>query len=134
MSVPSPLRRCLALVLALAAASFVSAAQKSSGPEIPLLEGLGPHTRPIATKSPEAQKYFDQGLNLVFGFAHGASLRSFKEAARLDPECAMAHWGIALASGPHINSMTVEPDMAEQAWKELQLALKHAAGAKPADR
>jgi tetratricopeptide (TPR) repeat protein len=73
-------------------------------------------------------------MNLVFGFAHGAAIRSFKAAALLDPECAMAHWGIALASGPHINFPLVPPPMAEQAWSALQLARKYAANAKPADR
>ena len=115
--------------------AFTLAAETGAmGPEIPLLQGLGPHTRSITTKSPLAQKYFDQGLNLLFGFAHGASIRSFKEAARLDPECAMAHWGIALASGPHINFPLVPPPMAEQAWTELNLAQKYAGNAKPADR
>src|SRR5690349_5867275 len=56
-----------------------------------LIEGLGPHTRKVTTKSPQAQKYFEQGLNLIFGFNHGSAIRSFQEAARLDPECAMAH-------------------------------------------
>ncbi|HEY8995686.1 MAG TPA: hypothetical protein VIM71_13540, partial [Lacunisphaera sp.] len=65
-------------------------------PSIPLLDNLGSHTHPITTSSPEAQHYFDQGLRFLFGFNHGAAIRSFQEAARLDPECAMAHWGIAL--------------------------------------
>ena len=102
--------------------------------EIPLLQGLGSYTWPITTKSPQAQKYFDQGMSLLFGFAHDAAIRSFKEAAQLDPESAMTHWGIALACGPHINSPAVPPPMAELAWKELQLAQKHAAAAKPVER
>ena len=100
----------------------------------PFFEGLGPHTRRIATKSPEAQRYFDQGLNFLFGFNHGASIRSFKEAARLDPSSAMAHWGIALASGPHINFPLVPPPMAEQAWNALTLARQHADGESAVDR
>jgi tetratricopeptide (TPR) repeat protein len=123
------------LVLLVAPGAFIIGAEADQArAAIPLLQGLGVHTRPVATKSPEAQKYFDQGFNLVFGFAHSAAIGSFKEAARLDPECAMAHWGIALASGPHINFPLVPPPMAEQAWNALQLAQKYAAQAKPADR
>ena len=130
-----PLRCAFALALIVAPGAVMFGAESGAmSAGIPLLPGLGPHTRPIATKSPQAQKYFDQGLNLVFGFAHGAAIRSFQEAARLDPECAMAHWGIALASGPHINFPLVPPPMAEQAWNALQRAQKFAASAKPADR
>ena len=100
----------------------------------PLFEGLGSHTRKITTSSPEAQRYFDQGLALVHGFNHGSAIRSFQEAARLDPDCAMAHWGIALASGPHINFPLVPPPAAELAWAELTLAQQHTAEASPVER
>jgi tetratricopeptide (TPR) repeat protein len=100
----------------------------------PLFAGLGPHSRRVTTRSAEAQKYFDQGLNFVFGFNHGAAIRSFQEAARLDPDCAMAHWGIALASGPHINFPMVPPPMAGQAWAELTLAKQHSANASAVER
>src|SRR6185369_7670158 len=60
--------------------------------------------------------------------------RSFQEAARLDPNCAMAHWGIALANGPHINFPVVPPPAAETAWKELALAQAAAVHATPLER
>ena len=82
-----------------------------SAPE-PFFEGLGSHTRKISTDSPEAQKYFDQGLNFLFGFNHGAAIRAFQAAEKADPTCAMVHWGIALACGPHINSPHVLPSAA----------------------
>ncbi len=104
------------------------------GAPYPLLEGLGPHRHPITTKSAEARKYFDQGLNLLFGFNHGAAIRSFKEAVQLDPECAMGHWGIALANGPHINFPAMLPPMVEEAWTELQLAKKYAPAASPVEQ
>ena len=91
-------------------------------PPEPFFEGLGSHTRKISTDSPEAQKYFDQGLNFLFGFNHGAAIRAFQAAEKADPTCAMVHWGIALACGPHINSPHVSPSAAELAWKELVLA------------
>lgn len=87
-----------------------------------LYDGLGNHTYKVTTKSGDAQKYFDQGLRFLFGFNHGAAIRSFQEAARIDPDCAMAHWGVALALGPHINFPMVPPPAAELAWKELGLA------------
>ncbi len=104
------------------------------GAQEPLFEGLGSYTRKVTTNSPEAQKYFNQGLNFVFGFNHGAAIRSFQEAARLDPTCAMAHWGIALACGPHINLPMVPPPAAELAWKELTLARQNAAHASAVER
>jgi tetratricopeptide (TPR) repeat protein len=100
----------------------------------PLYEGLGNHSHRITTRSPAAQQYFDQGLRLLYGFNHGAAIRSFQEAARFDPTCAMAHWGIALASGPHINFPLVPPPAAELAWRELGLAQQHAAGATAVER
>src|SRR5262249_18215751 len=68
-----------------------------------LLPGMGDHHHPISTRNPEAQKFFDQGLTLVYAFNRPEALRSFRRAAELDPKAAMPHWGIALASGPHIN-------------------------------
>ena len=115
-------------VLAGLACGLLLAGPVAAQPGIPLLSNLGRHTRHVTTSLPEAQRYFDQGLNLVFGFNHGAAIRSFQEAARLDPACAMAHWGIALASGPHINFPVVPPPAAELAWRELALAQAHAAG------
>lgn len=92
----------------------------------PLYDGLGTYSRKITTKDATAQRYFDQGLALLHGFNHRGAIRSFQEAARLDPQCAMAHWGAALAAGPHINYPLVPPPMAELAWKELTLAKQHA--------
>lgn len=104
------------------------------GAEEPLFEGLGSYTRTITTSSPEAQRYFNQGLAFLHGFNHGAAIRSFQRAAELDPECAMAHWAIALASGPHINYPLVPPPAAERAWKELGLANQYARHASPLER
>jgi tetratricopeptide (TPR) repeat protein len=98
-----------------------------------LFEGLGSYTRAIFTDSPDAQRYFNQGLAFLHGFNHGAAIRSFQQAAEQDPDCAMVHWAIALASGPHINSPSVPPPAAELAWKELNLAKQHAAGASPVE-
>jgi tetratricopeptide (TPR) repeat protein len=100
----------------------------------PFFEGLGSYSRKITTDSPKAQRYFNQGLAFLHGFNHGAAIRSFQEAARLDPKCAMAHWAIALACGPHINLTAVPPPAAELAWNELQLAQQNAEHASPVER
>jgi tetratricopeptide (TPR) repeat protein len=100
----------------------------------PLYDGLGSYSRKVTTNSAEAQSYFDQGLGFLHGFNHRAAIRAFQQAAELDPECAMAHWGVALACGPHINSMAVPPDAAELAWKELELAQRNAGNASPVEQ
>src|SRR5687768_2272118 len=71
---------------------------------VPLYTNLGNHHRAITTANPAAQRYFDQGLRLVYGFNHTEAIRAFTEAARLDPNCAMCYWGIAYAYGPHVNA------------------------------
>lgn len=70
---------------------------------VPLFDNLGSHHHAITTKVPLAQRYFDQGLRLVYAFNHEEAIRAFEEATRLDPKCAMAFWGIGLASGPNYN-------------------------------
>ena len=100
----------------------------------PFFEGLGSYSRKITTDSPRAQRYFNQGLAFLHGFNHGAAIHSFQEAARLDPKCAMAHWAIALACGPHINLAVVPPAAADLAWSELQLAQENAEHASAVER
>ena len=100
----------------------------------PLYDGLGSYSRNVTTDSPEAQRYFDQGLAFLHGFNHRAAIRAFQQAAEIDPRCAMVHWGLALACGPHINLTVVPPPAAELAWKELNLARKNADYASPVER
>ena len=100
----------------------------------PLYDGLGSYSRKVTTDSAEAQRYFDQGLGFLHGFNHRAAIRAFQQAAELDPQCAMAHWGVALACGPHINSMAVPPPAAELAWKEIGLAQKNEGNASPVEQ
>src|SRR4051795_11927370 len=100
----------------------------------PLRNDLGTYTRKVTTKNPKAQRYFNQGLAFIHGFNHASAIRSFQEAANADPNCAAAHWAIALAAGPHINYPLVPPPMAELAWKELTLAQEHADKASPVEK
>ena len=91
--------RPVALALLLAASTLT--AQQGS---VPLYDNLGTHHKTISTRVPLAQRYFDQGLRLVYGFNHAESIRSFTRATELDPSCAICWWGIAYAYGPHVNA------------------------------
>ncbi|MFL6777006.1 MAG: tetratricopeptide repeat protein [Sphingomicrobium sp.] len=71
---------------------------------VPLYEGLGKVHFPITTSNPSAQAYFDQGLGFAYGFNHAAAIVAFREAQRLDPNCALCFWGEAFAHGPNINA------------------------------
>src|SRR5262249_47589415 len=88
----------------------------------PLLDGLGDLHHPITTESKQAQRYFDQGLRLLFGFNHKEAIRSFRSAAYLDPNCAMAYWGVAYALGPHVNK-PMDAEDTVGAWEALQRAV-----------
>jgi len=76
----------------------------------PLFDNLGSLHHPITTTSEQAQRYFDQGLRLVYAFNHEEAIRSFEAAAQQDPQAAMPYWGIALALGPNINRAMEKKD------------------------
>ena len=100
----------------------------------PLFDGLGPRSRQVATTSADAQRYFDQGLKFLYAFNHDEAIRSFRQAATLDPTCAMAWWGIAYACGPHINNPTVDEPHAREGSEALAKARERAPGASPVER
>ena len=74
-----------------------------------ILERLGDHRRVVATESEAAREWFDQGLALMNGYNFDGAIASFREATLLDPEFAMAWWGIAYASGPNQNNDAIMP-------------------------
>jgi hypothetical protein len=80
---------------------------------------MGAWHHPIATKNQDAQKFFDQGLALLYGFNRYESLRSFQKASQLDPQAAMTYWGMAMAQGPYVN-MDGDPSVN---WKEACQAI-----------
>lgn len=98
-----------------------------------MFTGLGPVHHAVGTKSPRAQKLFDQGLGLCYAFNHDEAIRSFQEAARADSTCAMAWWGIALAYGPNIN-MPMSAEAEQKALDAMARAKTLAAKAPAADR
>jgi tetratricopeptide (TPR) repeat protein len=112
---------------------WLLAATGISGAAVPLYSGLGTLRHAVTTRSPSAQRYFDQGLKLCYAFNHDEAIRAFREAARLDPACAMAHWGIAYALGPNIN-LPVDPDREREAFAEVQKARALGSKATPRER
>lgn len=103
-------------------------------PAAPQFAGIGPHRRPVSTKSAAAQKYFDQGLTWTFAFNHDEAIRSFEEAARQDPQLAMAWWGVALCYGPHINFPILPEEKAKAAWAALTRAQQLKSNASPVEQ
>lgn len=87
-----------------------------------LQEGLGRHHFPISSNGAMAQRYFDQGLILSFGFNHAEAASSFRESQRRDPNCAMCYWGEALVLGPNINA-PMDPSVVPQAFAAVEKAL-----------
>ena len=81
-----------------------AAVQAAEPPRVTLDPGLGKVHLPVTTASPLAQRYVDQGLAYAYGFNHAAAIAAFREAQRIDPQCAMCFWGEALAHGPNINA------------------------------
>ena len=121
--------RTVALVLGIAFATPAAAqhaeANMSAVPadSVPLYDSLGTQSRAVTTSSVLAQRYFDQGLRLTYGFGHGEAVRSFRAAVALDPECAMCWWGIAWARGPYINA-EMDSTGGVEAYDAIQNALR----------
>ena len=99
-----------------------------------LMSGLGKHFHPVSTRNAEAQQFFNQGLTLVYGFNHAEAIRSFARAAELDPQLAMAYWGIALATGPNYNETEIDATRKKAAFEAVQKALSLAANAPEQER
>jgi tetratricopeptide (TPR) repeat protein len=101
---------------------------------------LGSYTRKVTTAVPEAQLWFDRGLNWLFGFNHAEAIACFKKALEHDPVCAMAYWGISYAAGPNYNLPWILYDPAGKAavlaaaYDAMQSALAHAGGASPVEQ
>ena len=125
----------LAVVFLSAFAAFAQHEHGAAGSRrtIVLSESMGDLHHPVSTKSAEAQRYFNQGLTFVYAFNHDAAIRSFQRASELDPQMAMAHWGIALALGPNIN-LDVDPEREKSAFESTERARKLSAGASEPER
>lgn len=132
---------CTAIIAMGCAAAPETAPPATTDPAAPpmatssptLMTGVGSHHHPMATSNPDAQRYFDQGFDLVFGFNHEEAARSFQRAAELDPKAAMPHWGIAWALGPNYN-LDVDDERAQKAHGAMQQALSLSGDGPPAER
>lgn len=107
-------------------------AHKEAGPAT-LMSGIGDLDHPVTTTSPEAQKFFDQGLRLIYAFNHDEAARSFRRAAELDPKMAMAYWGIAEAIGPNYNDPASE-ERFQDAHEAIQKAVGLSANVSASER
>ena len=104
-----------------------------SGALAPRLQNLGAYVFPASTRNKQAQLFINQGINLAYGFNHAEAARAFAEAARLDPELAMAYWGHALVLGSNINA-PMNPDDEAKAFEAIQKAVALKAKASPRER
>ena len=123
-----PTRLVLGLVLAAGCSAQPGPHAHHGGPSAApamgapvLFDNLGDYHRTITTTSRQAQAYFDQGLRLVYGFNHHEAQAAFREAARLDPACAMCVWGSALTYGSNYNSPT-DAERERGAWAAVSQA------------
>src|SRR3954470_24098990 len=137
-------RSALALALLLAAAP-VAAQHEDHAPAPPqtladwakgarLYDGLGGFHRAVTTRSPEAQRLFDQGMRFVWAFNHDEATRSFARAAEIDPACAACWWGVALTLGPNYNMPMMAEARAKAGWEAIARARAAAPAATPVER
>jgi tetratricopeptide (TPR) repeat protein len=128
----------LLLILFVSSSTFGQHGHGSGGSEpkkslVWLDDGLGDVYHPVTTKNAGAQRYFDQGLAYLYAFNHDAGVASFRQAAELDPDMAMAYWGMALGLGANYND-PANTDRFAQAYLELQKAVALAPKASQADQ
>ena len=128
MKLLAPLSVLLAGLCSLFAQSLFAQSESAA-----LMPGMGQHHHSISTKNPEAQRFFDQGITLVFAFNHEEAARSFRRAAELDPQSAMPYWGVALALGPCIN-LDVDPAHEKAAYEAVQKAKSLSPGVTESER
>jgi len=125
------------LLCGLAAAQTPAPAHQHSAPAKPkpatLMTGLGDLHHPVSTSNAQAQRFFDQGLRLIYAFNHDEAARSFQRAADLDPKLAMAYWGVAEAVGPNYNDPASDERFAA-AHEAIQKAVDVATGASPVEQ
>jgi tetratricopeptide (TPR) repeat protein len=115
-------------VLGLLCAAVAGFAQEktpaAAAPKASLYSGFTGYARKVTTDSAQAQQWFDQGIQLLYGFNHDEAIRSFEKAAEIDPSCAMAWWGSAYARGLHINNPQMGEEQSKLAYQAARKALQ----------
>lgn len=115
------------LMMATAAAAQHNHGNGNSAPRpADLHPDLGTYHHTITTRNAEAQKFFDQGLTLLYGFNHDEAARLFRRASELDPDAAMPYWGLALATGPNYNDTDVSAERAQATYDAVKHAMERA--------
>lgn len=113
---------------------FAGCTQNETQPTVPLREDVAGFHRTVSTQNDLAQRYFDQGLTLYYGFNHDAAIESFNQAAALDSNCAMAYWGRAISAGPNINNPLMDSAAAMSAFEAVSRAAALADGCTEVER
>jgi tetratricopeptide (TPR) repeat protein len=123
----------VAFLLSLCLAPAVASAQSAAGAL--LLPGMGSYSHPIQTTSADGQKFFDQGLALLYNFNHAEAERSFLKAAELDPKAPMPWWGVAIALGLNYNRdvTKLEGERMTRAYDAAQKAVALSRGGSPVE-
>ncbi len=140
MFIRNPIRAIAVAMLAMVTVSLgcqstqpaATASASASGAR--LYDGFGNYTRRVSTDSRQAQRWFDQGLQLLYGFIHDEAIRSFHEALAHDPDLGMAWWGIAYAHGLHINNPVMSAEQSEKAYDASLQAMKRLLGASAVEK
>jgi tetratricopeptide (TPR) repeat protein len=121
--------RCTIVLTAIFVATGCASTPESAPPSPTAAEpyyDLGGFHRAITAASPEAQTWFDRGLALCYAFNHEEAIRCFQRSLESDPDCAMAHWGVAYASGPNINNTEMDEAARALAWNAVIAAARAA--------
>jgi tetratricopeptide (TPR) repeat protein len=123
----------LALVSWAVIFSIASAQERQRPQKFPLLEGLGDNSHKITVAAFQSQRFFDQGLRLLYAFNHDEAIRAFRAIEDVDPHCAMAQWGIAYALGPNYN-LQADPERDKEGLAALERAIRYARIASQSDQ
>jgi tetratricopeptide (TPR) repeat protein len=113
----------LVMIGIMTAGGKLTAQEHEQQERTPLYDNLGTYHMAVTTGSPVAQRYFDQGLRLTYGFNHDEAIKSYREGIREDSTCAMCWWGVAYALGPNINA-PMDTAAVQPAWEAVQRAVK----------
>jgi len=129
------MRRCLFVFVGalLGCAAVAQTHKHEQAKPVTLVSGLGDLHHPVSTKSTQAQQFFDQGLRYIYAFNHDEAARSFRHAGELDPNLAMAYWGVAEAVGPNYNDPASD-DRFKVAHEAIQKAVDLSASASPSEK
>lgn len=128
-------RQIAVAAVSLTAVAFIGCSRQVALPDngARIYQGFGNYERAITTDSAVAQQWFNQGMQLMYGFNHDEAVRSFEQAAAADDEAAMPWWGIAYCQGVNINDPEMTEERSRRAWEAVQQALARVGKASPVE-